>query len=97
MENEIIITENVEVKAPSSFKTKYYKNPEYREKHLNYCKDKVLCPSCNVLVSRCNMAHHKKTTKHIRFEEILKLKESLNSAESIKKDLLMRIEQAFQN
>jgi hypothetical protein len=87
----------IEQNKESNFKSKYYKNPEYRVKHLSYCKEKITCPSCNVLVARCNYGHHKKTQKHIKFEEILKLKESLNSAESIKRLLFDKIQQALSN
>lgn len=88
--------EAIENNTSSPFK-KYYQIPEYREKHLKYCKEKILCDVCGVHVARCNLGHHRKTMKHIKFQEILKLKESLNSAESIKRDLMSKIEQVLSN
>lgn len=96
MEGELKEIERIEREKSSTFK-KYYQIPEYREKHLNYCKEKILCDTCGIYVARCNLGHHRKTMKHRKFEEILKLKESIICAESIKKDLLSKIERVLSN
>jgi desulfoferrodoxin (superoxide reductase-like protein) len=81
----------------SKFKELYHSNPEYKKKHLDYVKKKVYCEECGVYVSRCNIGHHKATKKHQNFCEILKLKDQLNSSESIKKELIKKIENALSN
>ena len=50
------------VKIGKSFK-EYYQNPEFRERHLNYLKEKVVC-ECGKTVMRCNKTRHKKSKKH---------------------------------
>lgn len=67
------MTETTETKEvvvePTSKKAKtfkeYYKNPEFREKHLKYMKTKVVC-ACGTPCERCNMFNHKRTKKHIK-------------------------------
>ena len=56
------MTEETSPSEGSRFRM-YYAKPEYKERHLNYCKQKVEC-SCGKSVSRANMTHHKKTKKH---------------------------------
>ena len=46
----------------SSF-SKYYADPEYRRRHLEYGAEKVEC-ECGTKVSRHNLGHHKNTNKH---------------------------------
>lgn len=86
-----------EEKKGSRFMNVYYSDPAYREKHLRHLKQKVLCEECNVMISRCNLTHHKETKKHINFCEILKLRDELNSVESIKKELLNKIQSVLSN
>lgn len=50
-------------KPISTFK-KYYQNPEFKEKHLTYIKEKVSCPDCGEMTARANLTRHKKTLKH---------------------------------
>jgi len=71
----------------SSF-TKYYANPEYREKHLNYIKQKVECSLCKVMVARANMPAHKKTKKHQFLGEKHVIKEKRKADLKKKKDKL---------
>lgn len=59
-----------------SFKD-YYINPEYKEKHLTYIKEKINCPGCGALVMRCNMSKHKKSKVHDLNEKLITLKNSI--------------------
>ena len=57
----------------SSFK-KYYSDPEFRERHLNYMKEKVIC-DCGFMTSRNNMTRHKRSRNHTnRINKIENLK-----------------------
>jgi hypothetical protein len=48
--------------------TNYYENPEFKQKHLVYMKTKINCPDgCGSVTARHNMAHHRKTKKHINY------------------------------
>jgi hypothetical protein len=49
-----------------SFKNRYDEDIYFRQKHLNYCKEKIKCKTCNKLVTRSNMSRHKKGIKHIK-------------------------------
>ena len=40
----------------------YYSNPEFKEKHLTYMKEKVPCPDCSKNISRSHMSNHRKRT-----------------------------------
>lgn len=48
----------------------YYADPEFRERHLRYIKEKLPC-TCGKLVSRANMHKHKLTNIHQRRLELL--------------------------
>lgn len=49
-----------------NFKKKYDTDPEFRERHLSYLKEKIECPGCGRQVIRCNMTRHKKTLIHAK-------------------------------
>jgi hypothetical protein len=53
-------------KKVSNFKTKYYSRPEYREKHLQYVKQRITCKICGGAVQRSNMSKHNVTELHKR-------------------------------
>lgn len=55
----------------------YYADPIYREHHLNYIKQKVICPICECNVMRCNMTKHKRSKIHILKQEINALKNNI--------------------
>jgi hypothetical protein len=55
--------EDVKEKKANKKFMDYYADPEYREKHLKYMREKVEC-SCGRTVTRGNMATHKKTKMH---------------------------------
>lgn len=64
------------------FKTRYYSNPEYRQKH----KEKLMVPiecDCGTTVTKCNLGQHKKTKKHLYLMEIKKLKTMDNTENNI--------------
>ena len=44
----------------------YYADPDFREKHLSYIKEKVEC-QCGSTISRCNTGHHRKSKKHLKW------------------------------
>lgn len=48
-----------------NFKKKYDNDPEFREKHLSYLKEKIECPGCGRQVIRCNLTRHKQTSIHM--------------------------------
>ena len=57
----------------SSFK-KYYSDPEFRERHQKYMKEKVIC-DCGFMTSRNNMTRHKRSRNHTnRINKIENLK-----------------------
>lgn len=47
---------------------KYYKDwyEKNKDKHLEYCREKIKC-DCGLMVRRSNMTSHKKTQKHIEY------------------------------
>lgn len=45
--------------------TDYYSDPAFREKHLKYVREKVICKECGKMYSRSNISNHKKTKKHL--------------------------------
>lgn len=49
----------------SKFK-EYYKDPDFKKKHLEYMKTKIEC-KCGCLVSRCNKTNHLKSIKHMKW------------------------------
>ena len=51
-------------------KKNYYDDPEFRERHKAYMKEKIKCPDgCGSVTARYNMHHHRKSEKHIKFME----------------------------
>jgi hypothetical protein len=64
-------------KSSKTFKD-YYKDPKFRERHLNYMSEKVKCKDCGRITSRCNMSKHRGTEIHNRLakEKILNEKKS---------------------
>ena len=49
----------------SVFVTKYYNDPEYREKHNEYMKQSIKC-DCGMEIKRHNTSHHRKSKIHQR-------------------------------
>lgn len=43
-----------------------YDDPEFKKKHKEYILTKVECP-CGTTTARCNMSHHRKTKKHLKW------------------------------
>jgi len=41
----------------------YYQDPEYKQNHLAYMKQKVPCKVCGEMVQRSNMTRHNRTGK----------------------------------
>ncbi len=62
----------------SSF-TKYYYDFKYKEKHLKYMKEKILC-DCKLHLARANMTTHKKTSKHCNIIKIKTNNKNTNSS-----------------
>ena len=62
------------IRSPTKTFKEYYSDPIYKEKHLEYIKQKVPCV-CGVITARCNMSHHKKTEKHQKLIKTHKLQE----------------------
>ena len=50
----------------SDFATKYYSQPEYKQKHNNYMCEKIMC-QCGVMTARANMSKHRKTMHHLEY------------------------------
>ena len=50
--------------SKSTFKNRYDNDPEFRETHLSYMKEKVECEGCGKMILRCNMSRHIKTESH---------------------------------
>lgn len=55
--------------------TERYKDPEYREKHLQYINEKIPC-ECGSSVSRCNIAKHKRSALHERKLHVIELRKN---------------------
>ena len=53
----------VKVENVENAKKNYYADPEYREKHLAYVKEKIEC-ECGKMVCRCYMAAHQRKPVH---------------------------------
>jgi len=53
-----------EKKIKKTFKD-YYQNDEFKEKHLEYIKEKIKC-ECGSDVSRVSLARHKRSNMHIK-------------------------------
>lgn len=66
----------------------YYRDPEYKERHLKYMKKKVLCECCGVYVARNNMCHHRKTKKHTVNAQKEELTSQVNTMKRETKKLL---------
>lgn len=66
----------------------YYNKPEWKEKHLNYIKEKVRC-ECGKSVCRSNLSTHKKS--HIHADRMKALNDNPDY-----KDTLKKIEEAYQ-
>lgn len=48
----------------SLFKLKYDTDPEFKEKHLKYIKEKINC-ECGKKLSRSNLSSHRKSKLHM--------------------------------
>ena len=48
----------------SKFVEKYNNDDDFKSKHLTYVMEKVKCPDCGKMYSRCNISHHKATKYH---------------------------------
>ena len=57
--------------------TDYYKNPEFKTKHLEYVMTKVNC-ECGGKYMRSNKSNHYLTNKHITNMRIIQLEKKLN-------------------
>ena len=58
---------NKKVKDQSkSTQVKYKTDPEFKKKHLEYITTKMEC-ECGKMISRCNMALHKRTKSHLNY------------------------------
>lgn len=61
----------------SVFMTKYYSDPDYKKKHIEYMMTSIIC-DCGKPILRCNMTKHKKSKNHTF---IMKLYKSCTPAE----------------
>ena len=82
MENQI---ENVEIQKETSkeYSARYYK--DNRQKHLDYCNTKILCPHCNSTYSRVRQCSHMRSKKHINNEALAKANEQIQRLEQMNK------------
>lgn len=81
MENKEIKTE--EKKKSYKVFRDYYKDPEFKQKHLNKMKEKIQCEICGTMISRSNMKTHNKSKKCQTFNEKNRLKKVEEMAEQI--------------
>jgi hypothetical protein len=51
----------------------YYKDEIWKEKHLNYIKEKIQC-TCGCYIARSNMSNHQKTKLHEKRKTALESK-----------------------
>ena len=54
---------NSEIKR-FNFKEYYQNNPEFRARHQQKMNEKIQCPKCNKMISRCNYQRHLKTKRN---------------------------------
>ncbi len=78
------------IKKKQTFKEYYDSNPEFREKHLNKLRERIIC-ECGKSVARSNLSRHKKTTLHIKHlncktNELAETKKKLRRLERIIKN-----------
>ena len=63
----------------STFKARYDSDEEFREAHLLYMQEQIICDGCNRPVTRCNLTRHKRSNLHkkhlVNTDDISKLKE----------------------
>lgn len=52
----------------------YYNDPAFKEKYLAKVKEPIVCETCQCVIKRYNMQHHRKTAKHIKNEARLQNK-----------------------
>jgi hypothetical protein len=75
-----------ELTTKKTFKN-YYKDPDFRAKHLHYIKQKVDC-ECGATVSRNNMSHHKQTKKHQNICKVNERSKILLQLTTMKKEII---------
>lgn len=56
---------NEEKLVKKTFKQRYDDDPEFKAKHLDYVKQKIMC-ECGKNISRSNMSAHVKTKLHTK-------------------------------
>ena len=69
---------------------KYYENPEWRRKHLDYMSAKISCPECGFETRRSNMTRHRKSSNHTKRLEYLEkqnISKLIEENEKLKKKL----------
>lgn len=43
------------------FKERYATDKEFRDRHIKYMSERIPCPDCGFVTSRCNLSKHKKS------------------------------------
>lgn len=61
----------------TKYHVKWYQ--DNREKHINYCKEKIKCDLCDCKFNRSNLTNHKRSKKHINNMKIKKLEKKINN------------------
>lgn len=64
MENSIVQIDQPKIRNQAGyFKTKYYSNPEYKQKHLERCTKLTQC-ECGNNIQYANLGRHRKSKIH---------------------------------
>lgn len=67
----------------------YHSDPEFRQKHLDKLKEKIIC-ECGFVTARCNLSRHRKSHLHInKIEKINRIKELEAELKKLKKNKLL--------
>ncbi len=78
------------IKSSSKTFKEYYSDPVYKQRHLEYVKQKIPC-TCGLIMARCNMGHHKKTKKHQKLLKLNNFQTTLDDLKSQTKKLLKKL------
>ena len=57
-------------KKKFNFKEYYNTHPEFRQRHLDKCMEKIRCTECGRCYNRCYKAKHLRTKIHDKFKKL---------------------------
>jgi len=76
------MTEEINKLKPKKSFGDYYRDPEFKKKHLARMQEKIECSVCGGSISRSNMTKHQKTIRHQQVTK--KIQEAVTKVETEK-------------